>query len=72
MTTNARKMIDADVTNRDEVIAAIASEILGIEALEARNSDRLDFHEVAVWQIAKALTNAYAAGRAAAIKESSR
>lgn len=33
--------------------------------LEARKSDRLDFHEVACWQMERALTAAYRAGRAA-------
>ena len=33
--------------------------------LEARKSDRLDFHEVACWQMEQALTAAYRAGRAA-------
>jgi hypothetical protein len=39
-----------------------------IETLETRNSDRLDFHDVAVWAIRSALTEAYAAGFAAAAK----
>ncbi len=39
-----------------------------IETLETQNSDRLDFHEVAVWAIRAALEAAYAAGLAAAAK----
>jgi hypothetical protein len=39
-----------------------------IETLETRNSDRLDFHDVAVWAIRAALEAAYAAGVAAATK----
>ena len=39
-----------------------------IETLETRNSDRLDFHDVAVWAIRAALEAAYAAGVAAAAK----
>jgi len=39
-----------------------------IETLETRNSDRLDFHDVAVWAIRAALNEAYAAGFAAAAK----
>jgi hypothetical protein len=39
-----------------------------IETLETRNSDRLDFHDVAVWAIRAALEAAYAAGLAAATK----
>jgi hypothetical protein len=38
----------------------------GIETLETRNNDGLDFHDVAVWSIHDALAAAYAAGQAAA------
>lgn len=37
-----------------------------IETLETRNSDSLDFHDVAVWSIRDALAAAFAAGQAAA------
>jgi len=37
-----------------------------IETLEARNWDRLDFHDVAIWSIHDALAAAYAAGQAEA------
>ena len=39
-----------------------------IETLETQNSDRLDFHDVAVWAIRAALNEAYTAGLAAAAK----
>ena len=39
-----------------------------IETLETQHSDRLDFHDVAVWAIRAALEAAYAAGVAAAAK----
>ena len=39
-----------------------------IETLETRNSDRLDFHDVAVWAIRAALEAAFAAGVAATAK----
>ena len=39
-----------------------------IETLETQNSDRLNFHDVAVWAIRAALEAAYAAGVAAATK----
>lgn len=48
---------------RQERIAKIARDILGLETLEARNHDALDFHELGVWQIKKALDAAYQAGR---------
>ena len=40
----------------------------GVETLETQNSDRLDFHDVAVWAIRAALEAAYAAGVTAATK----
>jgi len=39
-----------------------------IETLQTQNSDRRDFHDVAVWAIRAALEAAYAAGLAAATK----
>ena len=39
-----------------------------IETLETQNSDRLDFHDVAVWAIRAALEDAYEAGRIAGAK----
>ena len=36
-----------------------------VETLDTRNSDGLDFHDVAVWSIRAALEAAYAAGQAA-------
>lgn len=48
---------------RDRALEAIAFEQLGIRTLATRNSDQLDFHEVAVWRLKTALAKAYAAGR---------
>lgn len=42
----------------------IARDVLGLETLETRNSDRLDFTELSVWQIRAALEAAYVAGAA--------
>ena len=39
-----------------------------IETLDTRNSDRLDFHDVAVWAMRAALEAAYEAGRVAGAK----
>lgn len=47
------------------VLVGIARRELGIETLEARNVDGLDFHEVGVWQVRAALEAAFEAGRAA-------
>ena len=43
----------------------IAQTILGLETLDTRNSDRLDFHDVAVWNIKAALQAAFEAGQQA-------
>lgn len=44
----------------------IALEQLGIETLVTRKSDSLDFHDLAVWSIERALQAAFEAGKAAA------
>ena len=57
---------------RDTIIATIARETLSIETLDTRNSDGLDFHDVAVWSVREALEKAYAAGQEAAMKHGAR
>lgn len=47
----------------DQVIELIARNVLDIETLETRKSDRLDFHEVSVWGLKEALEAAYRAGQ---------
>ena len=49
-------------------IEKIAREVLDLETLETRKMDSLDFHDLAVWEIRKALEAAYEAGRQAATK----
>jgi hypothetical protein len=44
----------------------IALKYLDIVTLETQNSDRLDFHEVSVWEIKEALKAAYYLGVASA------
>jgi len=46
----------------DPLFTAIAREHLGIATLETRNRDALDFHEVSVCGIKRALLAAYQAG----------
>ncbi|MBN1911824.1 MAG: hypothetical protein JW818_18935 [Pirellulales bacterium] len=46
-----------------QLIERIASNVLHIPTLAERKLDSLDFHEVGVWQIKKALAVAYEAGR---------
>lgn len=48
--------------NNLEKTLAECCKILHIETLETRKSDRLDFKEVAVWNIKEALELAYEAG----------
>ena len=52
--------------DRDALIQEIAQRRFFLDTLETRNSDRLDFHDVAVWAIHDALAEAYEAGRRAA------
>ena len=47
-------------------IEKITREVLDLETLETRKMDSLDFHDLAVWEIRKALEAAYNAGRDAA------
>ncbi|MBE0626444.1 MAG: hypothetical protein IH606_16710 [Burkholderiales bacterium] len=46
----------------DKRLEKIALDHLGIPTLKRRDSDSLDFHDLAVWQIRKALEAAYWAG----------
>lgn len=64
MTTKSK---DAKTTTRmpDGLAETIAMETLGLATLKRRNSDRLDFHDLAVWTIREALEAAYQAGKAA-------
>ena len=48
--------------NQTKAIERIARDTLGLETLETRNSDSLDFHNQAVWAIKDALQQAYLAG----------
>jgi hypothetical protein len=52
-------------TARDAALLEIATRELRVETLETRRSDRLDFHDTAVWSIKAALEAAYEAGRLA-------
>jgi len=45
-----------------QVLSRIALEQMRVPTLEARDSDRLDFHEVSVWSIRDALLYAYTLG----------
>ena len=46
----------------DTLLTLIAQKHLRIETLETRHSDRLDFHDTAVWCLKDALEAAFKAG----------
>jgi hypothetical protein len=46
----------------NKILTAIAQETLKVSTLNTRGSDQLDFYEVSVWQIKKALEEAYYTG----------
>ena len=50
------------MTSTNQLLAGIARDHLHVPTLEARKSDSLDFHTVAVWSIREALDAAFAAG----------
>jgi len=52
----------------EALILEIATRHFFVETLETRNSDQLDFHDVAVWAMRAALENAFEAGRIAGAK----
>ena len=47
----------------DAILASIASQFFGTETLATRNSDALDFYDIAVWNLKAALEAAYREGR---------
>ena len=46
----------------EQLLTQIAQQHLEVETLETRRSDRLDFHDLAVWSIKAALVAAHQAG----------
>jgi hypothetical protein len=55
--------------SRRLVIARIARDVLGIETLETRNADSLDFHDLAIWDVRRALLLAFNAGQSTTTKK---
>ena len=53
-------------TAPEALMLDIAKRHFFVETLDTRNSDQLDFQDIAVWSIRAALIEAYAAGFAAA------
>jgi hypothetical protein len=56
---------DIKETTMDDIVAELARKHFGIETLETRNMDALDFYDVAVWSVRDALAAAYEAGKKA-------
>ena len=52
----------------EALILEIATRHFFVETLETRNSNQLDFHDVAVWAMRAALEDAFEAGRIAGAK----
>jgi hypothetical protein len=53
--------------NKNDLLTALATKhFSNVETLETRRMDSLDFHDMAVWQLKKALEEAYEAGKKAA------
>jgi len=48
----------------DRIIEEIAREHLDLETLRTQGRDCLDFHELSVWELRRALAAAYEAGAA--------
>ena len=50
-------------TSRDRILVRIAIEVLRISTLKTRKGSSLDFHEVAVWELHRALELAFMMGQ---------
>ncbi len=61
-TANGHDNPNTDTQVLDRILGTIAGECFGIYTLETRKSDRLDFHEISVWQLKTALAKAHRAG----------
>ncbi len=57
------KMTKCQQEKLNTLLIAIAQEELLVETLETRMSDNLDFYDVSVWGIKRALERAYEAGQ---------
>lgn len=47
----------------NSTLSLIAQKHLGVETLETRNSDSLDFYDLSIWTIQAALKAAFLAGK---------
>lgn len=53
----------------EQILQIAQNNFYGIETIETRNSDSLDFHDVAIWCIRSAIQEAYNTGYAQAIQD---
>lgn len=67
--TTALRILDCGKTAHEQLdqqaanaLNGMALDRLGLETLETRNSDGLDFHDVSVWQVRDLIARAYAMG----------
>lgn len=63
--TKTTKKTKAPADPRAAAVNKLAALYLGIETLEARGRDCLDFHDLSVTSVRRALEEAYEAGRRA-------
>lgn len=61
-------MSNNETKSENQIIEHIAKKYLRVEDLKTKNSDRLDFYEVAVWDIKEALTQAFMKGTELGLK----
>jgi hypothetical protein len=55
-----------NLEERNRAILTIANKVFNLTTPDRRKSDRLDFHNIAVWKVREALEMAYEAGFKAA------
>lgn len=46
----------------EKILTEVAKNCLSIDSLKTRKNDKLDFHDLAIWQIRAALENAFYEG----------
>ena len=65
--TKTTKKTKVPADPRAAVVGKLAALYLGIETLEVRGNDSLDFHDLSATSIRRALEEAYDAGRRASV-----
>lgn len=53
----------------EQITKIVQNNFYGIETIKTRNSDSLDFHDVAIWSIRSAIVEAYNTGYTQAIQD---